>query len=70
MDNTGREELLLEVIRDFTSITYPEYADEDNIKEKIYEYISLLKNFKENRDDFTYDKIAKLNKLHQFFYGV
>ena len=37
MDNTGREELLLEVIKDFTSITYPEYADEDNIKEKIQE---------------------------------
>jgi hypothetical protein len=70
MDNTGREELLLEVIRDFTSITYPEYANEDNIKEKIYEYILLLKKFKENRDEFRHNNLTKLNKLHQFFYGV
>jgi hypothetical protein len=70
MDNTGREELLLEVIKDFTSITYPEYADEDNIKEKIYDYMFLLKKFKENPDEFRHDNLTKLNKLHQFFYGV
>ena len=70
MDNTGREELLLEVIKDFTSITYPEYADDDNIKEKIYEYIYHLKKFKENPDEFTHKELTKLNKLHQFFYGV
>ena len=70
MDNTGREELLLEVIKDFTSITYPEYADEDNIKEKIYEYIYHLKKFKENPDEFTHKELTKLSKLHQFFYGV
>jgi len=70
MDNSSREELLLEVIKDFTSITYPEYADEDNIKEKIYSYIYHLKKFKENPDEFTHNELTKLSKLHQFFYGV
>ena len=70
MDNSGREELLLEVIKDFTRITYPEYADDDNIKEKIYDYIYLLNKFKEKNDGFDHNDLKKINNIHQFFYGV
>ena len=38
MDYSNREQLLLEVIKDLTSLTYPEYNDE-NIKRNIYQYI-------------------------------
>jgi hypothetical protein len=70
MDNSGREELLLEVIKDFTGITYPEYADEDNIKEKIIDYIHKLKKFKLDPDHISFDDLNKLNELNKFFYGV
>ena len=41
MDNLGRRELLLEVVKDITQMTYPEYDDEEEIKEKILDYLEL-----------------------------
>jgi len=70
MDNSGREGLLLEVVKNFTGITYPEYADDKTIKKKIYDYLKLLENFSKNKEDFPIKDYQKLNKLHRFFYGV
>ena len=67
--NNGRQKLLLELIIDNTQDTYPGYNDRA-IKRKIYNYIQLLNEFKENKETFKSDKLAKLNKLHEFFYGT
>jgi len=69
MDNSGREELLLEVIKDFTGITYPEYSNDNDIKKKIYQYILIRKRFTENPDDVNFVEMQKLRRLHRFFYG-
>lgn len=70
MDNSGREGLLLEVVKNFTGITYPEYADDKVIKKKIYNYLKLLQDFNQNKKDFSMKDYQELNKLHRFFYGI
>jgi len=69
MDFSGRTDLLLEIVRNLTEITYPEYADDNNIKEKIFKYIYHLKKFKENPSNMTSSEMRLLSKLHRFFYG-
>ena len=73
MDNLSRQELLLEVVKDMTQMTYPEYDDEEEIKEKIMNYLKLYKKFKDFRKDdksLDYDDMKKLNELYIFFFGT
>ena len=54
-------------------MTYPEYDDEEEIKDKILNYLKLYKKFKDFRKDdksLDYDDMKKLNELYIFFFGT
>lgn len=66
--NSVRGNLLLEVITDLTRKTYDDYADTDDIKEKIAQYIFLIKNYKTDKSLLNSKDLEKLATLHEFFY--
>ena len=44
--NQNRDNLLFEVITDITRKTYDDYASDEELKQKIAEYIFLIDNYK------------------------
>ena len=51
-------------------LEYPEYSDDDDIKNKIFNYIYNLKKFKQDPNGITSEELNELNNLHHLFYGV
>ena len=66
--NQNRDNLLFEVITDITRKTYDDYASDEELKQKIAEYIFLIDNYKDNPKNLNKDNLDKLAILHEFFY--
>ena len=65
--NQNRDNLLFEVITDITRKTYDDYANDEELKQKIAEYIFLIENYKNNPNSLNKDNLDKLAILHEFF---
>ena len=55
--NQNRDNLLFEVITDITRKTYDDYANDEELIEKIAEYIFLIDNYKDNPKNLNKDNL-------------